>query len=470
MQTLNRRTFLKFSGIVAGSAALAACAAPAAPAPAAGDEQAAASQEQALVTYLVRTDIGTAMLEWNDKAVADFTEKRPDIKVEMIGVPWGDYNAKLLAMFAAGTPPEISANYAAGFATFFSNGAITPLDDFVAGTNTDLSIIEQAAINAVTRQGKLWAMPLAHMPVLTFYNKANFDEAGLPVPPTDGNDKSWNLDKMLEAASAMAHDVDDPTKAAWGMSFPTGQLGAYCWRWGIDPFNNQGGPELTEAYQTGKVTEAFYDRPEMAEFFQWHIDLTYKHGVAPRPSDTDAMTQTVGWPIMSGRLGMAVDGAWQFTNFVSVQPEWEWGVAPLPYGPADLNTPPLFNDSWMLSAGAKFPEAGFDFLKYLAMENGSKLYAEMTGFFPANKENYGIFFDAIQAIPSFAMTREGIEEVFSTSFALGYPTPGKTLDGFPEWNTAFNQTTAPMLNNETTVAEGLVTLQTQMETIIATKA
>jgi multiple sugar transport system substrate-binding protein len=468
MHSLNRRDFLKLSTLAVSGAALAACAAPAAPAPGAAGEQAA--EEQALVTYLIRTDIGAAMLEWNDAAAAEFTELRPDIKVEMVGVPWGDYNAKLLAMFAAGTPPEISANYAAGFPTFYANNAIAALDDFVAASDVDLSIIEQAALDAVTREGKLWAMPLAHMPVIVFYNKSMLDEAGVAAPPTDANDTSWTTEEMFETAVAMSHDVADPTAAAWGMVFGPGQLGAYCWGWGIDPFNNQGGPELTEAYQTGKITEAFYNRPEMAEYFQWLVDLTFTHGVAPRPSDTDAITQTVGWPLMSGRVGMFVDGAWQFTNFVTVQPEWEWGAAPLPYGPAGITKPPLFNDSWMLSAGARYPEAGFDFLKYLALENGAKLYAEMTGFFPANKQNYNIFFDSMLSIPNIALSREGLEQVFTTSFALGYPTPGKTLDGYPELNTAFNQTTAPIWNNETPVEEGLVALQTQFETIIATKA
>src|SRR5690606_18565573 len=155
--------------------------------------------------------------------------------------------------------------------------------------------------------------------------------------------------RMLETAIAMAHDVDDPTQAAWGMVFPSGQLGSYAWGWDLDPFNAEGGPELTEAYQTGIVTEVHYNRPEMVEYFQWLVDLTYRHGVAPRPSDTDAIEQTVGWPMMSGRIGMYIQGAWSFTDFASVQPEWEWGVAAIPHGPAGIVKPPLFNDSWMLS-------------------------------------------------------------------------------------------------------------------------
>ena len=270
MQTLNRRAFLKFSGIVAGSAALAACAAPAAPAPAAGGEQAAASQEQALVTYLVRTDIGTGMLEWNDKAVADFTEKRPDIKVEMIGVPWGDYNAKLLAMFAAGTPPEISANYAAGFATFYLQRRYHPAGRFCrrAPTRTSRSSNRPRSTPSPAK-ANCGRMPLAHMPVLTFYNKAISTRQACPFrPPTATTSRGTSTRCSKRPPPWRTTSKIRPTPpGAW--SFPTGQLGVYCWRWGFDPFNNQGGPELTEAYQTGKVTEAFYDRPEMAEFFQW---------------------------------------------------------------------------------------------------------------------------------------------------------------------------------------------------------
>lgn len=470
MQPLTRRQFFKFSSMALTGAALAACATPTAPQAADGQaETGQASSDQVTITYLVRTDIGAKMLEWNDQAVADFQETHPNIAVELVGVPWGDYNAKLLAMFAAGTPPEISANYAAGFPTFYANDAIAALDEFIAADGTDLSPIEQAALDSVTREGQLWAMPLAHMPVLVFYNKTMFDEAGMEVPPTDAADSTWTTDHMVELATAMSHDVDDPANAAWGMVFPTGQLGSYSWLWSLDPFNDEGGPEFTEAYQTGMVTEVHYTRPEMEEYFQWLVDLTYSRKIAPRPTDTDAITQTVGWAMMSGRIGMYIQGAWSFTDFANVQPEWEWGVSPMPYGPAGVNTTPLFNDSWMLSSSAAHPEEGFTFLKYLGLENGAKLYAEIAGFFPANKENYGVFFDSAMSIPNIAMDRAGLEQAMLSPFQNGYPTPGKTLDSYPEWNTIFTQTTGPILNNETTVPEGLVTVQETFEATIATK-
>lgn len=465
---LSRRKFLKVSSMSLAGAALAACSAAAPQGDSGGDGGGGA--EPVNITYLIRSDIGIKIQEWTDEAVKEFQEINPDISVETVGVPWGDYNAKLLAMYAAGTPPEISANYAAGFPTFYANDALVALNDFIEADSADISIIDEAAIGAVTREGQLWALPLAHLPTVLYYNKGLFDEAGVDVPTNDWADASWTVDEMLARAQGLSKEVDDPTSAVWGLIYGAGQLGVFSWLWGTDPFGGPGGPDTVEAYQTGIVTEAHYDDPKMIEFIKWVRGLTYDHKVTPRPSDTDAIQQTVGWPMMSGRIGMAVNGLWSVTNFAAVEPSWEWGIAPFPYGPEGTNLTPLFNDSWMLSAGTANPEAGFKLLKYLGLENGAKLYAEISGFFPANTDNYDVWFDSTMSIPNIAMTREELESVILTAFPEGYVTPGKTLDSYPEWNSTFNQTIGPVWNDEATVEEGMAAVQAQMETVIASKS
>lgn len=477
---LSRRTFLRLSVLGATGLVAAACAGvqqgagdvggeaqPQAQA-AAADKSEAPPAEPVAISYLIRSDIGAKMQEWTDAALEEFAELHPEIKVETIGVPWGDYNAKLLALYAAGTPPEVSANYAAGFPTFYANNALSPLDDLIAASGADISSIEQAALDAVTREGKLWAIPLAHLPTVVYYNADLLEKAGAELPTIDSYDKSWTTDEMLLRAKAVAHDISDPTKAEWGMVFGTGQLGVLSWLWGVDPFNDKGGPEYTEAYKTGILTEVYYDAPKFIEFVQWVRDLIYEHQISPRPSDTDAIQQTVGWPMMSGRIGMYINGLWAVADFANVQPSWKWGIAVLPYGPAEVNTRPLYNDSWMLSGQAREPEAGFTLLRYLALENGAKLYAEISGFFPANKNNYDIWYDSTMKIPNLVLSREELREVTLGSFEHGYPTPGKTLDSYPQLNQAFNQTTAPIWNNETTVPEGMAAVQEKFESIIET--
>ncbi|MEM7533116.1 MAG: substrate-binding domain-containing protein [Chloroflexota bacterium] len=466
---LSRRKFLQLSSMAVAGAALVACA-PATPDSGSGDGGGEAAAEAVEITYLIRSDIGIKIQEWTDAAIDEFHELNPGIQVETIGVPWGDYNAKLLAMYASGAPPEISANYAAGFPTFYANDAILALDEFIASSDANISSIDEAAVASVTREGQLWALPLAHLPTVLYYNKDIFDEAGVEAPPMDWTDTSWTTDAVLERATGVSTDIDDPANAVWGSIFGNGQLGVFGWLWGIDPFSGNSGPEETEAYKTGIVTEVHYDHPTMAQFIQWVRDLTYVHQVSPRPSDTDAIQQTVGWPMMSGRIGMAINGLWSVTNFAAVEPSWNWGIAPFPYGVSGANTSPLFNDSWMLSAGTPHPEEGFELLKYLGLGNGAKLYAEISGFFPANKDNYSVWFDSTMSIPNIVHTREELETVVLDAFTYGYVTPGKTLDSYPEWNRAFNQTIGPVWNDEATPEEGLQAVQAQFESIIASKA
>lgn len=474
---LSRRDFLKASVLTGAGAVMAACAQPApAPQPAAPQEAAKAPEPTkapapaapVTITYLVRTDIQPTLIKWGEQTVEEFQKLNPNIKVEMVGVPWGDYNAKLLAMYAAGTPPEVSANYAAGFATFYANKAIRALDDYIKADQVDLSVLEKAAIDSVTRDGKLWAIPLAHQPVVVFYNKDLLDKAGVKPPPADWGDKSWTRQALVDAAKAVAKDLDDPKKAQWGVVFNEYHLGTLlAWGYGIDPFNNKGGPDQTAAYKTGKITEVYYEQPKMIEAMQWLVDLTHKLKVAPRPSDTDALNQAVGWSFLSGRIAMTNEGTWRLGDIFKANPDFKWGMAALPYGPAGFNTCQLFNDSWMLSANCKYPNEGWKFLKYVGLEAGAKMYAETTGFFPAKKELYNIFYDSIMKAANFSMSREDLVKVLTGGFAGGFPAPGKTLDRFPELNTAWNQTTAPMKNGEATVPDGMKAVQAKFKSLIS---
>jgi multiple sugar transport system substrate-binding protein len=468
MKRQSRRDFLRLSAVATVGALVAACAPKGAEEAPEKEEEKAKPAEKVTVTYLVRSDLSPMMKEWEDVTVKEFQEQKPNVEVQVIGVPWGDYNAKLLAMHAAGGPPEISANYAAGFPTFYANDAIVALDDFVSAKQVDLGVFEKACIDALTRDGKLWAMPLAHMPTIIFYNRALFDKAGVEAPPIDWADESWTTDKLLDVSRQISHDIDDPSKGEWGLDFWSGQLGVASWLWGADPFNNKGGPEHTEAYKTGKVTEAFYTAEKVTAMHKFRRDLTYEHHVSPKPSDSDLLSQTHNFTLMTGRIGMSIAGAWQFTQFAAVKPSWEWGAAPLPYGPGGVNTTPLFNDSWMLSKGAKEPDAGFDLLTYLTVGKGAEHYARITGFIPANKTLYPIFFDSMEEIPNLAMTREDLEKVVKDAFSFGCATPGKTLDRYPEWNSAYNQTSGPIWNDEVSVEEGMKAIQERFEQIIAT--
>jgi len=429
-----------------------------------------AAKEPVEITYLVRSDIGQGMKTADEEIVRGFEEKYTDIKVNLIGVPWGDYNAKLLAMFAGGTPPEVSVGYAAGFVSFYNNGAISAIDDYVDAQNLDMSNLDSLGTAIVTREGKLWGFPVEIIPYTLFYRPDLLQEAGLELPPTDPGDTSWTMSKAFDYAKKLAKDTDDPTKAQYGIFMGGQQLGNIAWVWTCDAFNDgKGGPTESEAYKTGAITETFYTQPRMIEAFQFIQDLIHVHKVMPSPSSQDAIRQAVGWPFLSGKIGMWLDGQWSTTNFVSQDvTDWEYAMAPYPYGPYGSNTMPAGDNAWFLGAQCAHPDEGFDLCRYIGLEEGCEAHAIHSGFFPSNAEYQSYWFDAVENT-NLAMTREQLEEVCIKSLDLRYAfcMPGKNIDRFPEWNKVFGQTTGPIWSAEATVEEGLQACQDAMADKIA---
>ena len=414
--------------------------------------------------------MGPLIAAWEKRTADAFKAKNPNATVNLVGVPWGDYNAKLLAMFAAGTIPEVFGNWAAGFGTFLINGALQDVSSYVSQEKLDLSkTFEPSAVAALTRDGKLMGMPDGDEPTILYYNKDLFDKAGVKPPSSDWSDKEWTTEAMATAAQKMSHDQTDPRKGEWGMIFDGQQLGVTSWLWGVDPYNNQGGPQKTEAYQTGKVTEAFYDAPKFATAMQWVADLSLKQKVSPHPSDVNALSQGVGTPFLTGRIGMWVSGQFSMSNVKNANPKWKWGIAALPYGPAGLNTSPLFNDSFFLGKGAKQIDEGWQFLKFLTMDTPAEDYSQSTAFWPTRVDLWDKSAAAYAKIPGATQSADEIKKVITGAFAQGFVTPGKTLDRYVELNNAWTQTSATIWTGQTPVPDGLKQVQAKISSIVSAK-
>lgn len=463
---LTRRAILRFGAAGALATLLSACGPSVAPTvPPATPVGVPKVGPQVEITYLVRNDLASSWNRWVDMTISEFQGQNPGVRVNTVGVPWAEYNSRLLAMYAAGTPPEISANYAAGFATFQINRAITPLDDYVAAENLDMSLFDRRVREALTREGKLWALPLDHYPTVIFYNRDLYEKDGLKLPPVDWADRSWTTDALLDNARKLAKDTTDPTKAVFGLNAGTAQLGITSWLWDGDPFNNQGGPEFTEAYKTGVITQVHYNGPKMLATLTWLADLILRDRVAPRPADTQALQQMVTWAFLTGRVAMDQQILYNAISFLTVATPFRWGIAPLPYGPGGRNTNPLFNDSWMLGAKCKQPQEGFAFLKYLAFGNGARLYAAFSGCLPANRNLYPVWFDAMMKT-NCGMTRADLEKAVVPALDYGFETPGKTLDRFPDLSKVYGQAVAPIWTGERSVQDALDACQKGFEVLI----
>ncbi|TMV46143.1 sugar ABC transporter substrate-binding protein [Paenibacillus mesophilus] len=127
-------------------------------------------------------------------------EARTGLKVDLTSFTNEQLSQKLSVQFAAGsTSPDVfMTRPLEELKSFGRNGWLQPLDKYVAGdSNYDFADFSQTAIESVTYDSKIAAMPLSTEQQILFYRKDLLTQAGLSVPRT--------MDE-LEAAAKALHD------------------------------------------------------------------------------------------------------------------------------------------------------------------------------------------------------------------------------------------------------------------------
>lgn len=204
-----RKAFFLFT--IVAVLILAGCVAPTAPAPGAATapaaEEAAAPAASACEgplkfwTFEYAPEVVTLIEQY----VADWNAGH-DVQFEYQSFPWAQYTGEILTTgIATGEAPDVFFISPGDWRRYASSGLALPLNDYFPDyLKADLL---PAALNAVTLDGNIYSVPFEMEPVVLWYNKAMFEEAGLQ-PPT-----SW--DELRETAKALT------TPERFGILIPT---------------------------------------------------------------------------------------------------------------------------------------------------------------------------------------------------------------------------------------------------------
>lgn len=128
------------------------------------------------------TDDATAM---NDLGAA-YTGLRPNVTVKYTQIDAADYETKLYQAFAAGDGPDVFEIGDHDLPRWES--ALAPLPTSTYAATFNLATIGELFPNVVTSdfttpQGAIYGLPLSIDTLAMFYNEADFDSAGIAVPP-----------------------------------------------------------------------------------------------------------------------------------------------------------------------------------------------------------------------------------------------------------------------------------------------
>jgi multiple sugar transport system substrate-binding protein len=375
------------AGRVAALSALTGAGAACAPAGTAGEPGAAQKGGLAgrVVFYTRGGEVETRGQQ--EILVPTFKKEAPDVEVSheifSASSPDDSYTLKLYALYAAGSPPDVFG-FGQNYYGFWARGMLADLTPRISRDKVDLGQFHAGLPDKLKIHGKHYGLPqLTTFGTLLFYNKSLLQNAGIPFPPTDWDDKSWTFDAMLDAARKLTKNPGEPD-AVYGLNYSVQGPHSHAWLWGGDTF-------LPEHYTDGIAQRTLLDSPESGDGHQFTQDIRWKYQVSPRPG-TDP---TTGISFLTGRYALEVNGGWNFWGFTVIK-DFAWGAAALPTKATNKNC--NYNDFWELSSQSKNPDAAWAFIKHLTTPDTQREYSRLTGTPPTTKAAMDVWYQRYEGI------------------------------------------------------------------------
>ena len=184
---MSRRTMLKWLGVGATTAALAACA-PAGQPAAGGGEAAAPSTAAKSISIATYADPRN---EWQRTAAKEWAAEHPDVELNIDEVIYGEMAKNQLTALATGTLWDLSFSGIKWFPYSVAKGAFLSMEDLIAANDPGMDDFFEASIVGSSFEGKIYGLPyLFHPgnPALIIMNKNLLGEKGLEVPTSDDLD------------------------------------------------------------------------------------------------------------------------------------------------------------------------------------------------------------------------------------------------------------------------------------------
>jgi ABC-type glycerol-3-phosphate transport system substrate-binding protein len=363
-----RRTILAGLATAAGAGALAACGP--AGAPAGGAEGARSGAEATGSVSWMYSDNPQA--SGFDRVAAAFKQEHPRVNLEVLHTPSAIYD-KILAMFTAGTPPDVFRLNDDFVLSWRTKGVLAPLDQHMKATGIKKEDYHDAVINFPVQDGRTWAWFVGADPRLIVYNVDLFKRAGVPLPPTRWQQTGWTFDDFVDAARRLTRLNEQP--AVYGACV-----------------YDDGGNEQTFSINNGSPT-GIYSKdgrkftladPPGHEAIQWIADLTHKHRVQP----TRQVRNEAG-----GSDDMFINStlAMRFTQMEAIYdlqrqaPQLTWDVAPVPMRAKRLTESSV--QTYALAQGAQNPDNGWRLLRFFTEHQAPAQAFIETGYvIPAKKQ------------------------------------------------------------------------------------
>jgi multiple sugar transport system substrate-binding protein len=340
-----------------------------------------ASYVIALGTLRLPKDEGVVRLRWatdinpaREVQTKRFAEMYPGIEVTVDPGLGGD-QTKLIVQCATGTGPDVIDCGQEGMATLVQAGVLLDLTPYASKMGFGLDKTYPALADGLMVEGKQYRFPCNVWANCIVYNKAIFDDHGVPYPKDD-----WTWDDFIETCRRLK---ESPSKsgeehvnfANWNSEWFYGEL-----------LSGNGGRRFTEDGLTSML-----DSREAIRAMQFYHDLMHKYRVIPTSSQLANISSQGGWGsggltlFSVGKAAMMIIGRWylcQVPHYPDIK--GKLGAVRLPHVSGRPMTGMIDARAAGVNAMSPHREAALNFLQYLASPEYSKLIVDDGDSMPPN--------------------------------------------------------------------------------------
>jgi arabinogalactan oligomer/maltooligosaccharide transport system substrate-binding protein len=294
--------------------------------------------------------------------VDQFQASHPDIKIDMVTVPFDQHAQKFTTAAQAGQAPDIMrADTAPDVQGWAAQGLLTDLTSMVSAS--DKADFVQAALKGAEYNGKIYAVPQTVDVLALFYNKTLFKQAGLTKTPTTLAQLQADCQKFGNGKGI----------ALRGDSY---WIGPWIWGYGGGLVNMAKKQILIGSKQSIAGWSAY--------------NALFQNKCAFPDKDFSNDYGNVMTAFKNGQVAMIVNGPWSTADVLSgpaFKKSTNFQVAVLPAGPGGQGSP-IGGASFVVSRNSQHAAEAYTFISWLTAPAQQAVFAAKNNLLPSHISAY----------------------------------------------------------------------------------
>lgn len=269
-----------------------------------GDEGSAQATRTLRVANWLHAAVDPSFLALEHALEQEYEQANPGWRLLLEPIPGaGQYAPKLVLMHVAGNPPDAGYLDLSAGAVFIRRGVVRDISRWVQ-TDDEFRLDDYfpQVASSFQRDGRVFGVPLDFTPMVIFYNRRLFDEAGEPYPE-DG----WTWEQFAATARRMTLRDADPRAPArqFGLHFENVMSFWILWLW------SNGGDVLTP---DGARAGGALDGPRSVDAIDFLLRLMFDDRSLPTPRESASLGLDL---FRAGRAAMDLKGHWMLIDYRS---------------------------------------------------------------------------------------------------------------------------------------------------------